>query len=537
MLNQELLEEAKAAYDSGNYAGALRGYYNCLKQQQGAFEPGEAGLVYHMLGNCLVKMRSYSDACKAYEKALLDTSYENLTAVHSNYGLALTSLGEYRKAIEQFETVLKDPTYKTPYKTYSGLGNAYMQLGDFASAGTAYRNAAVDDRNPAPVKALLNLGVCFMGLNRPADAIETYKAIFEFNPDHETLSKTYANMGQAYVAQNMMPQAVEAFENALRDQTYQLSDAAQADYLKATAATTRRDDSGIDVLGDGVSGMGYGAPAGRRETGYEEEPFASDAVYGDGIPSADDTGFFTLPDDGPDDLSVLLQQNNLKKPHRRGKVVLIIVIIILALLIAAGVLFWQGFGWPTQESVIQTMLEKNAAGEDVSDCWITVSDEEEAVKIEKIMNSVAPSTNYTIDYLDKGMMESEAIVTVALPEGGTVRYNVSLARDFSGPISWIGWKINGIEFAFPSAQDEMATASTSAGADEPMEGQADQAATDQTATDQAATGQAATDQAAAEQPAADQAATDQAATDQAAAEQPAAEQPAAEEQPAEGEAA
>ena len=146
MLNQDLLDQAKAAYDSGNYAGALRGYYTLLKEQKANFEPGEAGLVYHMLGNCLVKMRSFDDAEKAYKKALEDTDYENLTAVHSNYGLALTSTGEYRKAIEQFELVLKDPTYKTPYKTYSGLGNAYLQLGDYASAGTAYRNAAVDDR-------------------------------------------------------------------------------------------------------------------------------------------------------------------------------------------------------------------------------------------------------------------------------------------------------------------------------------------------------------------------------------------------------
>lgn len=472
------------------------------------FEPGEAGLIYHMLGNCLVKMRSFTDACKAYEKALLDTSYDNLTAVHSNYGLALTSLGEYRKAIEQFETVLKDPTYKTPYKTYSGLGNAYMQLGDFASAGTAYRNAAVDDRNPAPVKALLNLGVCFMGLNRPADAIETYKAIFEFNPDRETLCKTYANMGQAYVAQNLMPQAVEAFENALRDESYELSDAAQADYLKATAATARHDDSGIDMIGHSDIPMTFDPAVDEQPYGGapDETPFASDAVYGDGIPSADDTGFFTLPEDGPDDLSVLLQQNNLKKPRRKGKVVLVIVIIILALLVAAGVLFWQGFGFPSQETTIQSMFEKNAAGEDVSDCWIAVSDDEEAAKIAKIMNSVAPTSNISIDYLEKGMMESDAIVTATLPEGGTVRYDISLARDFSSPISWIGWKVNGIEFAFPSMQDDMAAASTSAGADQPMEQQGDEAAA----------------QAPAETPAAEQPA-----------EAPAAEQPAEAEAPAE----
>ncbi|MGI6221758.1 MAG: tetratricopeptide repeat protein [Coriobacteriales bacterium] len=496
MLNQDLLEQAKAAYDSGNYAGALRGYYTLLKEQKATFEPGEAGLVYHMLGNCLVKMRSFDDAEKAYKKALEDTEYENLTAVHSNYGLALTSTGEYRKAIEQFETVLKDPTYKTPYKTYSGLGNAYLQLGDYASAGTAYRNAAVDDRNPTPVKALLNLGVCFMGLNRPADAIETYRAIFEFNPDAEMRSKTYANMGQAFVAQGDNESAVAAFEKALEGD-YELSEAAQADYLKASSGPAQApvgDDRGVDVMGGypGIDDFSHGYDP--MDTRGGNEPFEAEATYGDGIPSAEDTGFFTLPDEGPDDLSVLLEQTNKRKPKRRGlRVLLTIIIIVLVLIIGGVALFWQGFGYPSQQATIEKLFDLNAAGEDATECWITPSSDEDKAKINKIMNSVAKTDKYTIDYLEKGMMESEALVTATLPDGGTIRYDISLSRDFSHIPGIIAWKVNGIEFAFPSTQNSLS--SNGSDVTEGAEGDATAEATDAAADTAAGTTDTAADDA------------------------------------------
>ncbi len=521
MLNQDLLDQAKAAYDSGNYAGALRGYYTLLKEQKASFEPGEAGLVYHMLGNCLVKMRSFDDAEKAYKKALEDTDYENLTAVHSNYGLALTSTGEYRKAIEQFELVLKDPTYKTPYKTYSGLGNAYLQLGDYASAGTAYRNAAVDDRNPTPVKALLNLGVCFMGLNRPADAIETYRAIFEFNPDSEMRSKTYANMGQAFVAQGDMESAVAAFEKALEG-GYELSEAAQADYLKASSSptpTVRADDRGVDVMGGypGIDDFSHAYdPMDTRGDGTV--PFEAEATYGDGIPSADDTGFFTLQDEGPDDLVVLLGQTNQRKPKRRGlRVLLTIIIIVLVLIIGGVALFWQGFGYPSQTATIERLFDLNAAGEDATECWITPTSDEDKAKINKIMNSLAKTDKYTIDYLEKGMMESEALVTATLPDGGTIRYDISLSRDFSHIPGIIAWKVNGIEFAFPSTQNSLSSSGSEVTDAETEEAATTAAAaTDEAAADdQKADGAAAGDQKADEAAATDEAAVTDEAEDEA----------------------
>lgn len=462
MLNEQTLENAKSAYASKDYEEALRGYYDCLKQSGGQFEEGEAGLLYHMLGNCLMKMHNYKDATEAYDKALDDAGYESLTSVHSNYGLALTSLGDYKGAIDHYEQVLKDPSYKTPYKTYNGLGNAYMQLGDFASAGTAYRNAAVDESNPQPVKSLLNLGVCFMGLDRPSDAIETYKAIFEFNPDEQTKNKTYANMGQAYVAMGEMGLARESFEKATHDGSYMLSDAASADYMRSLAPESRQhDDSGLDVIGDEPVDNVYGGSLMADNRASIEH----DETLGAGIPSADDTGFFTLPEEGPDDLEVLLEQSN-SKPKMRHRGLLIAIIIILVLVVAAGVAYWQGLGYPDQESVIYSLFEENAAGEDTLDCWVATTTEDEVIDIERTMNGVAQTTDISIDYLSMSMLTSDAIVSATLPDGGTVRYEVSLARDFSSFEGVVGWKISDIDFAFKSTNDQTSTSTVSSITDE-----------------------------------------------------------------------
>ncbi len=443
MLNKELLEKAQQAYDGGDYAAALKDFYTLIKEHRDAFEPGETGHVYHMLGNCLMKMRSFADAAIAYEKSLTDSAYASRAAVRSNYGLTLSSLGENERAIEQFEQVLKDPTYATPYKAYNGLGSVYMKMGDYAAAGTAFRNAAVDVDNPTPVKSLLNLGVCFMGLGRPNDALDTYNAIFEFDPDAEILHKTYANIGQAYVADGRMAEAVEAFDRAMADGKYELSDAAMADYFRAKSATAIRDDSGIDALDSfSVSPSSYAASA--------VEPFVEDETLGAGIPSADDTGFFELPDD-ENDFEKMMHLRS--KRSRRGlKIGLTIVIILVLLVAAAGILYWQGYGWPTQEQTISSLFEKNANGEDVSDCWITPSSDEDTLRINRIMNSVAQTSDVTIDYLERGTLESVAVVTATTADGGEIRYEISLTRDFSGLVSWIGWKIKGIDFAFPSTE-------------------------------------------------------------------------------------
>ena len=153
--------------------------------------------------------------------------------------MAYAALRDWRNAVKHFEIAVSDRGYPTPYKAYTGMGTALLKQGKSAEAGVAFREAALDESNPDPTKALLNLGVCFMALNRPADAVASYESALQFDMKPQTRNKMYASLGQAYVATGQMDEAVGAFERALADKTYFLSDSASVDYQRAIAVVSQ----------------------------------------------------------------------------------------------------------------------------------------------------------------------------------------------------------------------------------------------------------------------------------------------------------
>jgi tetratricopeptide (TPR) repeat protein len=451
-------EQAKIAYDSGDYAQALRGFYVCLKEDYETFEPGDAGLVYHRLGNCLIKLRSYNEAAATYRKALEDPDYHDKAAVQANLGMALVGLGNHEEAVKSFRAALEDPNYETPYRAQMGLGGAYMKLGMIVDAGTAYRNAALDENNPNPVKALINLGACFMALDRPKDAVEAYLAALDFKAAGTTLNKTYANLGQAYVAMGRYQEATAAFQDALRDGSYTLSAAAQADYQRAEAMLSGdplADGDHLPIEGREYPMSGLDTPA--ADNLYGDYPvnshettdasFSGDQMYygGGNVPLASDTGFFTATDDDLINMSKRQMAKERKLRHTGLKVFLGVVILLALLLGGAVFAYTQGIGYPSQETVIENLFKAHTAGEDVTPYWVS-SDTEGTHTINRIMDMIAVTDSISIDYLSRRMTDSEAVISAHLPEGGTLRYDVTLARDM------LGWKVNGIELVFASQQ-------------------------------------------------------------------------------------
>ncbi|MCL2883704.1 MAG: tetratricopeptide repeat protein, partial [Coriobacteriia bacterium] len=138
-------ENAGIAYNSGDYNGALEAYQRCLEEDKARFEPGEEGMVYHRLGNCLVKTNRYEEAVAVFKMALGDPAYHERGSLHVNLGTALTAAESYDEAIEQFRLALDDSTYEAPYRAWMGMGNALSRQGRIVEAGTAYRTAALDD--------------------------------------------------------------------------------------------------------------------------------------------------------------------------------------------------------------------------------------------------------------------------------------------------------------------------------------------------------------------------------------------------------
>lgn len=261
-MNKVLFEQAQSAYKRQDYATALDIFNQVAMDQNFGLGPGEFGLIHHQIGNCFVKLGSYTDAISAYVNSASDNNYIAQGTVYYNLGMAYALMNDFGNAINNFQIALNNENYHSKYKAFTAMGNALMKSGKSADAAAAFRSAALDNRNPDPTRALLNLGVCFMALNRSEDAISVYESAFQFSMPDDIKNRLNANLGQAYVASGKMQKAVTAFENALRDKTYVLSDSASVDYQRAIAAVSKGNEQ-VDMNAAGpaaaaAAGMAVG---------------------------------------------------------------------------------------------------------------------------------------------------------------------------------------------------------------------------------------------------------------------------------------
>ena len=374
--------------------------------------------------------------------------------------MAYASLRDYTNAINCFEKSVADTTNPTPYKSYMGMGNALMKLGKSAEAGVAFREAALDESNPDPTKALLNLGVCFMALNRPADAVASYESALQFDMQPATRNKLQASLGQAYVACGQMEKAVHAFEEAIADKTYYLSDSASVDYQRAVGAVAQgtseqnqatqvlqlADMSGLDVAADGTSVYDEGAYEGGDvseafyydEGTYEADP-ASFPGYVGAYENVDNDRFFTATDAELEQWSRGLAKQD-RKRRNVGLKILLFFVIVIVLAAAAGVFaYTQGYGYPTVQTVTQELFSDPSGAADK-----VFSADVDKDAIPAMLDPVVSDSNVTIDGVSRSMTESTVYATATTEEGGEVQYRISMVRD------GITWKVSNVELYFPS---------------------------------------------------------------------------------------
>jgi tetratricopeptide (TPR) repeat protein len=451
-LKSAYYEQATTAYNAQDYPQALKGYYQCLKEDWGSFAPGDAGLIYHRIGNCLIKMRNFKEASVSYQKALQDDAYSEKTSIYVNLGTTLNGIGKHAEAITYFNKALTDASYATPYRAFMGLGNAYTKLGKFIEAGTAYRDAALDESNPNPVKALLNLASAFTELGRPDDAIEAYLAILDFRVTGKTLNTTLERLGRAYVAAGQYQKGIDTFEDIRARERFTLSPEAEDAYQRAQQAlglaVGGASAEATPIIG-GESLAGF-EPSERYSSGataqYAPFDFNEEDGYGGGnVPHSGDTGFFTATDD---DLIATSKRDLRRERKLRNTGPKILLAIVLILVIALGTCvfaYTQGIGFPSQETVVTEFFAEYSANKPIEDYWIARSTEDETT-LNRILDGVARSSDVTIVGLRAQMAESQVLADVKLSEGGIMHYRIDLARDL------IGWKIRGIELVFAPSE-------------------------------------------------------------------------------------
>ena len=457
-MNKETFNNAHNSYRLKDYTAALQLFTQCLEDPDQKPEPGEIGLLYHRIGNCLVKIGDYNEAIHAFAQATGDAAYDNMGAVNYNMGMAYAVLHDYEDAVRYFEVAVSDNHYATPYKAYMGMGNALLRLGKSAEAGAAFRSAALDETNPSPTNALLNLGVCFMALGRPADAVTSYESALQFQMTDKVRNQLYANLGQAYVASHEYQKAVSAFEQALADKTYFLNDAASVDYQQAiaqvsTGATTNAeasqtgsvDISGLDVPAadtpeyqEDAKPVEAGVEAQRPTVEAAQQPTEAIPAVAANSPAATEERFFTATDEELERWSRAAVKEERKKRHTGRNIFIVLLLLIIIAAGAAAFAYTQGYGWPTQEQVAQELF---AAPDQASGLF--ASDVSQA-DIDQMTKFVVQADEVKIDGVDRAMDHTDVYATAATTDGGDVQYKVSMTRDL------IGWKISDVSLNFAS---------------------------------------------------------------------------------------
>lgn len=437
-MNTQSFEAGNVAYRQGDYAQAVE-----LFSQ--AKLPGEvSGQIDHLLGNCYMRLGRYDEAATVYGDALRDASYGHAGALACNRGRALLAAGRPQEAIASLSMVAKDSSYTTQYKASLALGDAYLAMDDARDAAVAYRNAAVDEANPVPSTALTKLGDCFMKLGRANDAVESYRTALDFVTPTENQSMIFARMGLAYVGDNRMSEAADAFTRATADGSYQLTPeeqlAAEAT-RKALASAADNSPSETDAL---LAAAGYGS----ANTLGSVDPLDPLGKSGEFIPSPEDTGFFSLDED-----EIVQHDKKARRKHRHhGLRIFFIILLLLAILaVGCGFLYYRGFGWPLQEDVAKELFENHASGAAVDTLLAdSLSDAEK----QQLIQSDLPQNFKEVSSAhvsERSATTTRVVVTVTLEEGGELSYEVALDRD------GFGWKVTSVSLVDPSTMGQTPT--------------------------------------------------------------------------------
>jgi hypothetical protein len=103
--------------------------------------------------------------------------------------------------------------------------------------------------------------------------------------------------------------------------------------------------------------------------------------------------------------------------------------------IALAVLYFAGYGWPTQRQTATGLLEAHLDGASVDSYWVAVP----AQDVEKEMEKIPPATSFTIGAIDSNTSTSTVEITVQPESGASLRFRITMQRE------GVGWRVSGIE--------------------------------------------------------------------------------------------
>jgi len=402
-----------------------------------------SGYALHQAGNSLVKLGRLTDAAAVYERAVLDVDYERRGAVFANLGAAHSATGEYEKAVTAYTSALADDAYATPYKALQGSAGALYELGRYDEAALAYRQAAWADGNPDPGRSFNNLGLAFMAMGRPEEALEAFRAAIGIE-DYAAKGKATANLALAYSTMGFYEEAVREFERSRDTFGHELTGDTLAAYEESQRRVGRErlmaTGSFEIVKPEMVEGWATGEmPPAMPPTG---DPNA--------LPDADGEATQAFFDRSEDEMRETDRAERkaarVAKLTPRGIAVRVGITLLVVLAIAGvfGGLLYAGYGYPTQEHTVSSMLDAYRSGAPYIEYWVAVPQ----TNVKREMDQLpATFASYRISGVDRSATKSTARVIVRFDTGAELAYDVVLTRE------GVGWKVMGVKNAWGSTTD------------------------------------------------------------------------------------
>ena len=100
-------------------------------------------------------------------------------------------------------------------RNYLRSGNKLYNDSSFVKAEIDYRKAL--EQNPKSADAMYNLGNALLMQQKAKEAMEQFSAASKLEKDKMKLSHIYHNMGVILQSSKQLPQCIEAYKNALRN--------------------------------------------------------------------------------------------------------------------------------------------------------------------------------------------------------------------------------------------------------------------------------------------------------------------------------
>lgn len=172
---------------------------------------GDGAASYFYLANIEQKQGHLDNAINSYKKAI--ERDPEVPVIYNNLGWVYYQKGEHERALKAFEEAISiEP--ELPF-AHNGLACVYQDMGHLAEAVEEFKQAI--EYFPGYAAAHLKLGWTYLLMGDIPSAITSLKTAVQSADDPQYSVSAEYSLGHAYMSQNQVQQAYDAFEHVMKE--------------------------------------------------------------------------------------------------------------------------------------------------------------------------------------------------------------------------------------------------------------------------------------------------------------------------------